>query len=142
MKLSNPIDKDKTTETPSTLPYPHHIGSIAVRPEDKGKIKGRAYSAMLEQTGMQLQQIQKQVELLAKQANEIRRRVEVSEMIYQAKMTFEPFAGHVYHVYERAGEYLLMMIAPDEWGKSKRDKLQFIASVRLLSDHTWEIVEA
>ena len=56
--MVNPIDKDKTTETPSLLPYPHHIGSIVVRPEDQGKIKGRAYSAMQEQTAKQLMQIQ------------------------------------------------------------------------------------
>ncbi len=138
--MINPIDKDKTTENPSTLPYPHHIGSIAVRPEDQGKIKGRAYSAMLEQTSKQLMQIQKQAELLAAQANEIRRRVEVSEKIYQAKMSFEPFIGHVYHLYQDSQQYILMMIAPDEWGRSRKGNLQFIASVKLLSDHTWEIV--
>jgi hypothetical protein len=137
--MVNPIDKDKTTETPSLLPYPHHIGSIVVRPEDVGKIKGRAYSAMQEQTAKQLMQIQKQAELLASQANEIRRRVEVSEKIYQAKMSFEPFIAHTYHLYQRGDEYVLMMIGPDEWGRSKKNNLEFISSVTLLSDHTWEI---
>lgn len=137
--MVNPIDKDKTTETPSLLPYPHHIGSIVVRPEDQGKIKGRAYSAMQEQTARQLMQIQKQAELLAAQANEIRRRVEVSEKIYQAKMSFEPFVGHTYHLYQRESEYVLMMIAPNEWGRVKCDHLKFISSVTLLSDHTWDI---
>ena len=89
----NPIDKDKITETPSVLPYPHHIGSIVVKPEDVGKIKGRAYAAMIEQSNRQLHQIQKQAELLAKQASEIKKRIEVSEKIYTAKITFEPFVG-------------------------------------------------
>ena len=35
----NPIDKDKVAEAPSILAYPHHVGSIIVRPEDNGKIK-------------------------------------------------------------------------------------------------------
>jgi hypothetical protein len=138
--MVNPIDKDKTTETPSVLPYPHHIGSIVVRPEDQGKIKGRAYSAMQEQTAKQLMQIQKQAELLAAQANEIRRRVEVSEKIYQARMSFEPFIAHTYHLYQRGDEYVLMMIGPEEWGRSKKNNLEFISSVKLLSDHTWEIM--
>jgi hypothetical protein len=139
--MINPIDKDKTTETPSTLAYPHHIGSIVVRPEDQGKIKGRAYSAMQEQTSRQLMQIQKQAELLAAQANEIRRRVEVSEKIYEAKMSFEPFIGHTYHLYQREEEYVLMMIGPQEWGRSSKQNLTFIASVSLLSDHTWDILD-
>jgi len=33
----------------------------------------------------------------------------------------------------------LMMIGPDEWGRSKKNNLEFISSVTLLSDHTWEI---
>ena len=46
----NPIDPDKITETPSTLPYAHHSGSALIKPEDRGKIKGRALSAMDHQT--------------------------------------------------------------------------------------------
>lgn len=137
----NPIDKDKTTDTPNTLPYPHHIGSIVVKPEDVGKLKSRALSSMEEQTNKQLLQIQKQVELLAQQANAIKQRIEVSQKIYTAQMSFEPFVGNIYHLYEQEGVYKLMMIAPDEWGRTKKDNLVFISSVKLLSDHTWEIIE-
>jgi len=38
------------------------------------------------------------------------------------------------------GVYKLMMIAPNEWGKSKKENLHFISTVRLLSDHTWEVI--
>ncbi len=46
----NPIDKDKVAENPGLLPYAHHSSSAIIRPEDKGKIKGRAIMAMEEQT--------------------------------------------------------------------------------------------
>ena len=136
----NPIDKDKVAENPGLLAYPHTIGSIVVRPEDVGKIKSRALSAMQEQTNKQLMQIQKQVELLAIQAHEIKRRIEVSEKIYTASISFEPFVGNDYYLYEHDGIYKLMMIAPDEWGKSKKNTLVFISTVRLMSDHTWDII--
>ena len=140
MEYFNPIDKDKTTDTPNTLPYPHHIGSVAVRPEDVGKLKSRALSAMEEQTHQQLSLIQRQVELLAQQANAIKQRVEISHKIYTALISFEPFVGNIYHLYEQEGAYKLMMIAPDEWGRTKKENLIFLNSVRLLSDHTWEIL--
>ncbi len=136
-----PSDKDKMAENPGLMAYPHHIGSIAIRPEDVGKMKSRALSAMEEQTHRQLQQIQKQAELLAEQANAIRKRVEISYKIYHAKMPFEPFIGGTYHLYEQEGEYKLMMVGPNQWGLSKKNTLHFIHSVTLLSDHTWEIVE-
>ncbi len=70
--MVNPIDKDKVAENPGLIAYPHTIGSLAIKPEDVGKIKSRALSAMHEQTNMHLLQIQKQVELLMSQANEIK----------------------------------------------------------------------
>jgi len=138
--MINPIDKDKVAENPGLLAYPHTIGSIVVRPEDVGKLKSRALSAMHQQTGMQLQQIQEQVELLLKQAGAIKKRMEVSEKIYSASMSFEPFVGCVYHLYKKEEHFQLMMIAPDEWGRSMPSTLEHVSAVRLLSDHTWEIV--
>lgn len=137
--MINPIDKDKVAENPGLIAYPHTIGSIQIKPEDEGKLKSRALSAMREQTNRQLQQIQKQVELLAMQASEIQRRVEISEKIYVAEMSFEPFVGHTYYLYKKDEKYRLMMIAPEDWGRSQ-PQLEFISVVRLLSDHTWEVL--
>jgi len=139
--MINPIDKDKVAENPGLLTYAHNIGSIVVKPEDVGKLKSRALSAMHEQTNKQLQQLQRQAELIAQQANELKKRVEISEKIYTAELSFEPFIGHTYFLYEKSGKYQLMMIAPDEWGKKKPELLEFISAVKLLSDHTWEILE-
>jgi hypothetical protein len=138
--FNNPIDKDKVAENPGLLPYPHTLGSALVKPEDKGKLKSRALSAMEEQTTMQLAQIQRQVEVLMMEAKAIQERKSISEQIYQAELSFEPFCGHVYHLYERNGKTCLMLISPSEWGRSKPDTLCFVASVKLLSDHTWEII--
>ena len=137
----NPIDKDKVAENPGLIAYPHNIGSIVIKPEDTGKIKSRALMAMREQTNTQLLQIQKQAELLAQQAKAIQRRVEISEKIYTAEISNEPFVGHTYHLYKTDDRYRLMLIGPNEWGRSKRENLEFISSVRLLSDHTWEIID-
>ena len=138
--MINPIDKDKVAENPGLMHYPHSIGSLMVKPEDVGKLKSRALSAMYEQTNAQLMQIQKQVELMVNQANEIRKRVSISEQVYTASISFEPFVGSVYHLYKQNDKNFLMMIGPDEWGRSKKEGLEFIASVKLLSDHTWEVL--
>ncbi|MCO6475353.1 MAG: DUF2452 domain-containing protein, partial [Phaeodactylibacter sp.] len=138
--LINPIDPDKVAETPHNLPYAHTVGGVQVRPIDKGKAKGRAVTAMYKQTDMQLEQIRKQIELLARQAKAIQGRVAISEMIYNAEMNFEPLIGSTYHLYERKDEdFVLSMVAPREWGKNPPYK--FIATVELLADHTWEVRE-
>lgn len=132
--------KDKTTDSPGTLPYAHHSGSALVKPEDKGKITGRAVAAMQSQTDMQMAQIYDQMQLLADQAKKIRARVEVSERIYQASIAFEPLINHHYFLYQKEdGKDFLSMIGPEEWGR-KKNFASFVAEVKLLADHTWEIL--
>ncbi|MEO1450297.1 MAG: DUF2452 domain-containing protein [Bacteroidota bacterium] len=137
----NPIDKDKVTDKPSTLEYAHTVGGAVIKPIDKGKVKGRALSAMEEQTHMQMAQIKEQIELLATQANALRDRVEISAKIYQADTGFEPLISHRYFLYEnKKGGWVLSMVAPEEWGRKKPYK--FLARVKLLADHTWEVEES
>lgn len=137
----NPIDPEKVTENPHSLAYPHHAGSAVVKPIDQGKMKGRAVSAMEHQTDMQLQQIYEQMQLLAAQANKLNERKKIAEFIYLAEMRFEPLINHTYFLYQRDNSaYVLSMIGPDQWGKSKALPT-YIATIKLLADHTWDIVE-
>ncbi|PHN06423.1 DUF2452 domain-containing protein [Flavilitoribacter nigricans] len=136
----NPIDPDKITENPHSLPYAHTVGGAVIKPEDRGKIKGRAMAAMYEQTDMHLGQIREQIELLARQAKNIQHRVQISEEIYRAELNFEPIIAKVYYLYRRSnGKSVVSMVSPPEWGKNP--PFQFIATVQLLSDHTWEVLE-
>lgn len=137
----NPIDPDKITENPHNLPYAHNTGSAVVKPEDEGRVKGNAMNAMEHQTDMQLDQIYKQMQLLVEQAKGLQNRKTISEKIYGAEMRFEPLINHVYHLYQKDdNKYLLSLIAPDQWGRSKKS-FEFVATVRLLADHTWDILE-
>ena len=96
-------------------------------------------AAMQDQTDMQLEQIRKQMELLAHQAKEIQQRKALSELIYKAKMSFKPEINHVYYLYQnKNAEPVLSLIGPHEWGASKAYP-EFLHAVRLLADHTWKI---
>lgn len=136
----NPIDKDKVAENPGLLPYAHTAGSAVIRPEDKGRIRGNAMTAMYDQTDRQMEQLRQQAEILMKQAKSLHSRMEVSEVIYQAEIPFQPVIHHIYHLYRRKtdGTHLLSMISPSEWGR--KIPYEHLASVRLLGDHTWEVL--
>jgi hypothetical protein len=122
----------------SVLPYSASVSGAIIKPTEEGVIRHKALTAMEEQTNMQLEQIRKQVELLALQAQEIHKRKELSMMIYGAKLSFKPEIGQVYHLYEKEdGQHLMSMISPKEWGHALPYK-RFVASVMLLADHTWK----
>ena len=136
------LDKmaEKVTDKPGLLPYAHQAGSAIIKPEDKGKITGKAVAAMHSQTDMQMSQIYAQMQLLADQAKSIKQRIEVSERIYLADISFEPLINHVYYLYQREnGSDFLSMVSPAEWGRKKPYEA-FVSKIRLLADHTWEII--
>lgn len=134
-------ERDKITDLPGLIEYAHHAGSAIIKPEDKGRIKGNAIAAMHDQTDRQFRQLYEQMQTLIEQAKYLKSRVEVSERIYQASVPFRPVIGKVYYLYRKKDQTdLLSMVSPDEWGKSFPYE-SFEAEVRLLSDHTWEIVQ-
>lgn len=122
----------------SVLPYSSSVSGAVIRPTKEGVIRHKALTAMEEQTNMQLEQIRKQVELLALQAQEIQKRKELSAVIYEAKLNFAPVIGHVYYLYEKKdGSHILSMVSPKEWGGGAGPYQRFLAQVKLLADHTW-----
>jgi len=121
----------------SVLPYSASVSGAVIKPTEEGVIKHKALTAMEEQTNMQLDQIRKQIELLALQAHEIQKRKELSLTIYSAKLSFKPNIGQTYYLYEKHDDsHILSLVSPKEWGKSGPFK-KFIAAVQLLADHTW-----
>jgi len=121
----------------SVLPYSASVSGAVIKPNEEGMIKHKALTAMEEQTNMQLNQIRKQIELLALQAQEIQKRKDLSLMIYDAKLSFKPNIGQTYYLYEKNdGNHMLSLVSPKEWGPAGPFK-KFIAAVKLLADHTW-----
>ncbi len=126
----------------NVLPYAASVAGAIIRPTEEGMIRHKALTAMEEQTNLQMDQIKRQIELLALQAREIVARKELSMLIYNAKLSFTPVIGQVYYLYEKkSGEHQVSMISPREWGNGSGPFKNFVAKVRLLADHTWIEVE-
>lgn len=131
--------KKRTTDIPGLLEYAHSVGGFSVVPTHQGAIKASAMRAMQEQTQMQLDMILEQMKLLAKQAQNLKDRAEISAKIYEADLKFKPVIGETYYIYEKNEQNIISLVAPEEWGNSKTIG-KFIAEVLMLADHTWKII--
>lgn len=133
--------KLNAADLPGLVEYATNASSALINPVDEGKIKSRALRAMHQQTAKQMDQLLEQMQPLIEQAAKLKKRVEVSEIIYNAKMSFEPMIGQIYHLYLKKDEtHLLSIIGPTEWGNDMPYK-ECIASVELLADHTWDVLD-
>ena len=122
----------------SLSPIPLSVGSVPIKAEDKGKIRANAVEAMHYYAQHEMDLLRKQADLIMQQVREIEDRLKISEQIYQSEMRFTPVVNQIYHLYEKEDFFTISLIAPNEWGRSK--KLKHVATVRLLGDHSWQVL--
>lgn len=127
------------TGSASLSPIPLHVGSVPIKPEDKGQIKTNAVEAMHHYAQQEMDLLRKQADLIMQQVRDIEERLKISEQIYKSDLRFVPVVNQVYHLYKKDDYFTLSLIGPSEWG-SKKTELQYVASVRLLGDHSWQLL--
>ena len=79
------------------------------------------------------------VSVLQKQADDIRRRLEVADAVHAAEYQFQVVMGNLYWlVWEtRKQKTLLVMTGPADWNTGAPDSYEYLMQVRYMGDHTW-----
>ena len=84
------------------------------------------------------------VAVLEKQAQDIRRRLEITDAVHAAEYQFQIVMGNCYWLVwnTRKEKTLLVLTGPTGWSTGKPVDYKYIAQVKYMGDHTWmEIVE-
>jgi hypothetical protein len=79
------------------------------------------------------------VAVLEKQAQQIRRRLEVTDAVHAAVYQFQVVMGKEYWlVYDTRKQHtLLTQHGPDDWSSSAPEDYEYITRVKYMGDHTW-----
>lgn len=123
------FDKESQSYSASLLPYGTNIG--APRITETGVVAWKNTSiANFNHT------FSNKIESLKKNYQQLINEYQLNEMIYHAKINFEPIVGHVYHLYvdKNEDERFLSLIPPSSW------KAEHLGSFRLNHEKTWELV--
>ena len=116
--------------------------SLIVKEEHIHKPIAKALFTLDGQSDIQYQNIFEQVEILKRQYLEIEEKKRVSKIIYNSELKFDPIILGIYYLYIRnQNEQFISMVGPNEWGRSRKNQLEYIAQIRLQYDHTWEILD-
>ena len=83
------------------------------------------------------------VAVLQKQAEQIKRRLDVTDMVHAAKYDFQVYHGNTYWlVFDSRKQFTrLVMNGPNDWSSGKPEDYEYICPVKWLGDHTWVEVE-
>lgn len=79
------------------------------------------------------------VKVLQKQAEEIKRRLDVTDMVHAAKYDFQVYHGNIYWLlYDHRKQFTrLSMTGPTDWSTGKPEEYEYICRVKWLGDYTW-----
>lgn len=109
----------------STLPYATSVGAPAITVDNVVSWKSRGIDTVNKEFGNKFNELKLQYEKLMQE-------FEWNELVYNAKFSFEPVIGEIYHLYKGAdGMDFLSLIGPQEWNK------EHIGTFKLNSDKKW-----
>jgi len=125
--------------------YPMEIGAPRFAPIDVLKQKDIMINAARANAEKEYNRIMENVRVLEKQARDLIRRLEITEMVHGARYGFNPAINKKYWLFrEKEKGYIgLTPIGPGEWILgSTPASYEYIAHVKFLGDQTWEEVHA
>lgn len=120
-------------------PYPTEVGGpkFDLVPVTKQK------DIMLNVARMYAQQeydrIMELVSVLQKQAEQIKRRLEITDAVHAAKYEFQVYHGQTYWLAYDTNKNctILSLNGPKDWNTGVPKNYQYICAVKWLGDHTW-----
>ena len=79
------------------------------------------------------------VAVLEKQAQDIKRRLDVTDMVHAAEYQFQIVMGNCYWLvrHRRYDKLLLVMTGPNDWNTGAPEDYEYLIQVRYMGDHTW-----
>ncbi|NNC83031.1 MAG: DUF2452 domain-containing protein [Flavobacteriales bacterium] len=122
-------DEESGTYNASILPYATDQGAPSIEPNDLTLWKKTGATKISHHLKTRYDEIKQQFE-------EMKTLYSWNEIVYRAKVSFEPVLGETYHLYtDNQGELFLSMIPPETWNR------ELIGSFRLNADQIWERVD-
>jgi hypothetical protein len=112
----------------SMLPYSTNVGAPVIKIDDVVSWKSRGIHSVNKEFENKFNELKLQYQKLMEE-------YEWNDVVYNAKFSFEPVIGEIYHLYTGDdGINFLSLISPQEWNK------EHLGTFRLNSDKKWIVL--
>lgn len=120
------FDEETQSYNSSLLPYATNVGAPSIEPLGLSKWINSNVNSFNHT-------FKNKIELIKKEYESLIVEYEINDLIYKAKMNFEPIIGMEYHLYfsDKNGTNFLSLIPPESW------KMKHFGSFILNNDKTW-----
>lgn len=112
----------------SQLNYATSVGAPLIKMDNLVSWKSRGIEKVNKEFEIKFSELKQEYEKLIEEFH-------WNELVYNAKFSFEPVVGEIYHMYlDEDQVHFLSIIAPNEWNK------EYVATFKLNSDKKWVLV--
>ncbi len=121
------------------LPYPMELGGQKFELVEVTKQKDIMLNVARMHAQQEYDRIMEMVTVLQRQAADLKRRLEITDMVHAAEYKFQVYHGQAYWLVQDTAQNktLLSRLGPNDWSSASPADYQYIALVRWLGDHTW-----
>lgn len=123
----------------SATPYPTEVGAPNFDLVPVTKQKDIMLNVARLHARQEYDRIMELVKVLQKQAEQIKRRLDLTDSVHDAKYDFQLYHNNCYWLVwdSRKQVSRLVLMGPNEWSSSPPIEYNYMARVRWLGDHTW-----
>lgn len=128
-KPDNVVYSEVAGYNAKSLPFGTSVAAPVIQLDDVVSWKNRGVSSVNKQLQSKFEELKNQFQALMEE-------FEWNKIVYNAKFSFEPVIGEIYHLYTNPdGSHSLSIIAPNEWNKPH------LGSFKLNSDKKWVLIK-
>lgn len=126
----------------NVTPYATEAGSVKFDLVPVESQKDLMVNAARMHAQQEYNRIMELVSVLQKQADDIKRRLDITDMVRAAKYDFQTYHGQFYWLVQdnRKNCTRLSHLGPNDWTTGVPDGYQYICQVQWLGDYTWKEV--
>jgi len=123
----------------NVTPYPTEVGGPAFDLIPVTQRKDLMVNAARMHAQQEYDRIMELVNVLNKQAQDIKRRLDITDMVHAAEYQFQPAHGQTYWLCfdSKINNTRLCMQGPTDWTTGKPEQYEYITQVKWLGDYTW-----
>ena len=128
----------------NVTPYPTEVGGPAFDLIPVEKQKDIMVNVARMHGHQEYRRIMELVAVLQRQADEVRQRLEITDLVHAAKYSFQIYHGQCYWLAHdlKHGGTLLTQTGPMEWTTGAPADWEYICRVKWLGDYTWIEVDS
>jgi len=122
------------------VPYALDRGAPKFDLIDIKSIKDQEYNLSIKQAQQEFDKLKEIAIVINNQAKQIKDRMELTHLIYQAEYNFKPVAGNTYWLAKNTEKniFILCLLGPKDWSGGPPEMYEYIQQVRSLPNGLWE----